>query len=58
MTYDLLIKNGTLVSSEGETSMDIAIQNGKVAALIRPGAAPIKRPTRPARDLGSRRPAT
>lgn len=37
MTFDLLIKNGTLVSSEGERLQDIAIGNGKVAALLTPG---------------------
>ena len=37
MTYDLLIKNGTLVSSEGEVLMDIAVLNGKIAAQLTPG---------------------
>jgi allantoinase len=37
MTFDLLIKNGTLVSGEGEKLMDIAILDGKVAALLTPG---------------------
>jgi allantoinase len=37
MTYDLLIKNGTLVSGEGEVLMDIAVLDGKVAAQLTPG---------------------
>ena len=37
MTFDLLIKNGTHISGEGEAPMDIAIQDGKVAALLTPG---------------------
>lgn len=37
MTYDLLIKNGTLVSGEGEVLMDIAVLNGKIAAQLTPG---------------------
>ena len=37
MTFNLLIKNGTIVSSEGERLLDIAIHNGKVAALLTPG---------------------
>jgi dihydropyrimidinase/allantoinase len=37
MSFDLLIKNGTLVSSDGETLMDVAIHDGKVAALLTPG---------------------
>ncbi len=37
MKYDLLIKNGTLVSGEGEVLKDIAILNGKVAAQLTPG---------------------
>ena len=37
MTYDLLIKNGTLVSGEGEVLMDIAVLDGKVVAQLTPG---------------------
>lgn len=36
MKFDLLIKNGTLVSGEGEQMLDIAIVNGKVVALLAP----------------------
>lgn len=31
--YDLIIKNGTLQSSQGESSFDIAISNGKIAKV-------------------------
>lgn len=37
MLYDLLIKNGTLVSSEGERLIDIGITKGKIAAHLLPG---------------------
>lgn len=37
MIFDLLIKDGILVSGEGETPLDIAIHDGKVAALLTPG---------------------
>lgn len=35
--YDLLIKNAILVTPEGEQEKDLAIQNGKIAALISRG---------------------
>jgi len=33
MNYDLVIKDGTLVSREGVEPADIAVQNGKIAAI-------------------------
>lgn len=35
--FDLLIKNGTLVSGQGTALMDIAVTDGKVAAVFSPG---------------------
>ncbi|ODA67299.1 D-hydantoinase [Methyloligella halotolerans] len=33
MSYDLLIKNGTVVNHAGETQADIAVENGRIAAI-------------------------
>lgn len=37
MMFDLVIKNGTIILKDGNFSCDIAVQNGKVAALLQPG---------------------
>lgn len=37
MQYDLLIKNGTAVSSKFKRKFDIAIKNGKIAAIFESG---------------------
>ena len=33
MQYDLIIKNGIVILESGETNTDIAIKNGKIAAI-------------------------
>jgi len=33
MQYDLIIKNGIVILESGETHTDIAIKNGKIAAV-------------------------
>lgn len=38
--YDLIIKNGTLVTAESCTESDIAVRDGKIAAVTERGAAP------------------
>lgn len=37
--FDLVIKNGTVVLQDGNFSCDVAVQNGKIAALLQPGQA-------------------
>lgn len=37
MKYDVVVKNGTVVSREGETALDLGIKDGKVVALFSPG---------------------
>src|SRR3990170_2837949 len=42
--FDMLVANGTLVTAEhGEFKADIAIRDGKVVALLKPGMATAKR---------------
>ena len=36
--YDLIIKNGSVVSGEGVEAIDLAIKDGKIAGLLAPGA--------------------
>jgi dihydroorotase len=38
-TYDLLIQGGTVVSATGRSVADIAVRDGRIAALLEPGAA-------------------
>src|SRR5687767_6427698 len=38
MTYDLLIRGGTLVTGTGRSQADIAVTDGRIAAVSPPGA--------------------
>ena len=38
--YDLLVKNGKIVTAEAVESGNIAIQNGKIAAILQVGEEP------------------
>ena len=40
MLYDIVIKNGILVTAEREALGGVAIRNGKIAAVLRPGEEP------------------
>ncbi|MGL4673255.1 MAG: amidohydrolase family protein, partial [Wohlfahrtiimonas sp.] len=33
MSYDVIIKNGLVILETGETNIDVAVKNGKIAAL-------------------------
>lgn len=35
MVYDLIVKNGTIVTEAGETKADLAVKDGKVAAILK-----------------------
>ena len=38
-SYDLVVRGGTLVSPSGRTVADIAIRDGRIAAIVAPGTA-------------------
>ena len=49
--FDLLIRGGTAVFSDGVRPMDLAVQDGKIAALLLPNAPAEGRQTLDARGL-------
>jgi dihydroorotase len=36
--YDILVRGGTVVTAEGRTHADLAIRDGRIAAIVEPGA--------------------
>src|ERR1700744_1429513 len=52
MSFDLILKGGTVVSPEtGSALTDVAVSNGKIAALLRPGE---DAPAKEVRDITGR----
>jgi len=51
MPFDLLIRNGIAATAAGTRPADVAVQGGKVAALLQPGEAAEARETVDARGL-------
>ena len=49
--FDLLIRGGTAVLPDGARPMDLAVQDGRIAALLLPGAPAEGRQTLDARGL-------
>ncbi len=35
--FDLLIRGGTVVTATGQTTADLAISDGRIAAIVAPG---------------------